>query len=272
MNTVRFSLLFSLIAGIFFTGLSLNTDAADLLHQWTFNTDDGIEDIVGDVESVLRGDSTLSNDQLQIPASPADDGMEFDTGGDIDLSEINTDEDGVSFIVWCNPTDYSDQKFIFEIGTKSFLSLNANNNPYPRGGVGTASSTADEYSISLSSKPADGSGPIMLALTLYDKDDPNTDEAYIALYTGPATLFEAASSTTLEFVSDLGVGSDIKLLGDSTYGPFNITGSIDEFRIYGGVLTSGEIAAIAAEGPVIPEPANAILLGLAVLTFLRNRK
>jgi len=272
MKYIRTSFVSSLIAGLLFVLLAANSNAADLLHQWTFNSDDGIDDIVGDVDSVLRGDSTLSNDQLQIPASPANDGMEFDTGGDIDLSEINTDEDGVSFIVWCNPTDYSDQKYIFEVGMKSFLSLNANNNPYPRGGVGTASATADEYSISLSSKPADGSGPIMLALTLYDKDDANTDEAYIALYTGPTTLFEAASSTTLEFVSDLGVGSDIKLLGDSTYGPDNITGSINEFRIYGGVLTSGEIAAIAAEGPVIPEPASAILLALSGFALLQRRK
>jgi len=272
MKIIHTSLVSSFIAGLLFAILATNADAADLLHQWTFNSDDGIDDIVGDVDSVLRGDSTLSNDQLQIPASPADDGMEFDTGGDIDLSEINTDEDGVSFIVWCNPTDYSDQKYIFEIGTKSFLSLNANNNPYPRGGVGTASATADEYSISLSSKPADGSGPIMLALTLADNDDPNTDEAYIALYTGPATLFEAATATTLDFVSDLGNSSDIKLLGDSTYGPFNITGSIDEFRIYGGVLTSGEIAAIAAEGPVIPEPASAFLLALGSFVLLLRRK
>ena len=271
MKPAHLTLVPSLIITLLFGLLTANINAADLLHLWTFNTDDGIDDIVGNVDSLLRGNSTLSNNQLQIPASPADDGMQFDTSGDIDLNDLNDSEGGVSFVVWCTPTDYSDQKFIFEVGTKSFLSLNANTGPYPRGGVGTQSIVADEYSVSLSSKPTDGSGPIMLALTLTDNADPNTDQAYIALYTGPVTLFQDASATNLEFVADLGLPEDLKLLGDSTYGPYNITGSIDEFRIYGGVLTSGDIAAIAAEGPVIPEPAGLALFGLAWIAMLIHR-
>lgn len=196
--------------------------------------------------------------------------MQFDTEGDINLAEINSDEGGVSFVVWCTPVDYGDQKYIFQVGTKSFVSLNANSGPFPRGGVGFTSTTADDYSVTLTSKP-DGGSEVMFALTLVDNADANTDEAYLALYTGPDTLYEAASSTTLEFAFDLGAPEDLKLLGDRNYGPNHINGLINEFRIYGGVLTSGEITAIAAEGPVIPEPAGLAVLGLAAVALLSRR-
>ena len=70
--------------GVLLTAMpATSASAAELLHQWTFNSGDGSEDIVGGAGSALRGTTSISNDQLLIPTYNSVDGMEFETGGEI---------------------------------------------------------------------------------------------------------------------------------------------------------------------------------------------
>jgi hypothetical protein len=100
---------------------------------------------------------------------------------------------------------------------------------------------------------------------------------YEALYVDGALAFELlGNATTVKALS--GYPMDVFTLGRSPwvgYGDPMLTGSINEFRVFGGALTAGEIAAYDALGPnVVPEPSTIVMLvmgGMLLLFRLRKR-
>ena len=62
-------------------------------------------------------------------------------------------------------------------------------------------------------------------------------------------------------------------IGASNWGDAGMTGSVNEFRIWDGELTAGEVAQNFALGPdVIPEPGSTLLMALGSLLVFRRRR
>jgi hypothetical protein len=64
---------------------------------------------------------------------------------------------------------------------------------------------------------------------------------------------------------DFAVSTPADVIGQFVDHSFQMQGSIDDFRIYSGLLTQGQIAAL------VPEPAGLALLGLGSLLLLCHR-
>ncbi len=99
---------------------------------------------------------------------------------------------------------------------------------------------------------------------------------YEALYVDGALAFElAGDASTVKALS--GYPMDVFTLGRSPWvnsGDPNLVGSINEFRVFDGALTAGEIQTYDTLGSqVIPEPATIGLIGVfgAGMLFVRRR-
>lgn len=246
-------------------GLAAVSSAA-LVHRYSFDTD--VSDSVGSADGALLGTANVSGGALQLDGSNgAFAALDASTIG------INTFAE-VSFEGWWSHDSQTSWGRLFDFGATNGSNLGAEYIFYsPVGSPGgnasqyAAISDADpgfnnENSITLSGKLANGS--YHMALTFNNATDTMT------LYIDGVQVGQNTSAT----IDLSALSNDHAYLGEASYpGDSNLSGSIDEFRIYNTELSSSEIAAsFAAGADSIPEPSSSAMLGLAGLALILRRK
>lgn len=260
--------------------ISANLATADLMHRYSF--DDGtVNDSVNSANGSLLSGATVSGGQLNLGGNGAYASL---PGGAISVNTYSA----LTFEMWLTSSSLNTSYTMAAVFGRSFTGSDdplsvSNGGPFNDGdtwrGVQyimiqptrAGGPTASRVAITALSFEAERgvNGPSQIN---------DNEEHHVALTIGATAIayyIDGAfiGSTPLSGVSLADVSTEIAYLGRSNYpDPFFI-GSINEFRIWGNVLSDDEIARSYALGPsVIPEPGVAAitLAGLAGL-LLRRR-
>lgn len=255
-------------------GTQVPASAQTLLDQWNFNETSGTtayNSVAGGANATLMGNAAF-NGSGQVT-------LDGTSGTYVNLgSGLLNGQTSVTFEGWVNENGANNtQLYSFDNGDGvgsggTYLRFNLGDTGNGNGGNDYAESYVGWYS-----SVWDGTkllGTPLAANTLN----------YIAVTYDPSANYEAIyvnGSLSVSFSGSLPALSTFAALNGtlgkspwSGYGDPFLTGTIDQFNIYGGELSPSQIAADFAAGPVAaPEPSALALCsgGLVVLGLLRRR-
>ncbi|HKI68178.1 MAG TPA: LamG domain-containing protein, partial [Verrucomicrobiae bacterium] len=228
-----------------------------LMHRYSFN-DGTANDSAGHANGTLAGNTTVSGGELVIPnstaAAPATDYLQLPPG--ILTNAINgigpnytvpaaTIEAWASFApnqyTWANLFDFGTQD---ASGFDSYsISFCVNTGGSPAGVNDAAISDGDNANVDRFNTYAGpslaGNTNVHLVVVF------NPPANYTAFYTN-GDLMGFNSNVTLSMA---GINATRNLIGADNWPDSGLQGSVDEFRIYNGALTTNEIAATQILGP-----------------------
>ncbi len=244
-------------------GLTAMSNAA-LVHRYSFDTD--VSDSIGAADGALLGTATVSGGALQLDGA----GYAALDSNSIAISGFSE----VTMEAWWSHDSQANWGRVFDFGDTNGSGMGRNYLFYsPVGDPGgdaaqyAAISDADpgfnnEDFINLPGKLANGA--YHMALTFNNATDTMT-----LFIDGVQVGQNTAATINLSDVSDAHA-----YLGEASYpGDNNLSGSIDEFRIYNTALSAQEVAAsFAAGADVVPEPSSSALLGLGALALILRRR
>gem|GEM_PF-1767341 len=238
--------------------------AATLANRWSFTDDTA--DSVGGNTGVLVGDASVSGGQLVLdgaPNGPGADSMGFTTPLDIGGTH---GANGVTIESWYTDTGSGSWSKLFSFGNGTGGRNIIFNLQQGGSGQGRVQYQGMGGEFNFGARPS-LSEEHYLALTI-------SPEGLVNLYIDGAQIPVVNGATT-------GDGNDLSTLpssweriGASNWGDAGMSGSVNEFRIWDGELSAGEVSQSFALGPdsVVPEPASSLLLGLGSLfLFFRRR-
>ena len=206
--------------------LTVVTPPATLVHRYSFTSD--ANDSVGTANGTLQGGATLSGGQVVLNG----------TNGYVDLPDgiISVLTNNATFETWMTDNGSGVWARIWDFGSAPgqpnlFLDRQSGGNPNPR---------FDWSTGNINSSATLTNGAQTHIVVLYNDID-NSSQMYMngaLVATGPT------SSLPLSSLIDTN-----NWLGRSQYADPFLNGSIDEFRIYSGLLTAAKIRADFAAGP-----------------------
>ncbi len=223
---------------------------AVLTHRYSFNVDNDASDSVGGANGTLQGNATVSGGQLQLTNAVDADYLDLPPG-------LLEGYDSVTIDLWANLGAAQHWSRIWEFTDKDADNLNVQNEFYfATGWDGTPD--ANFYNAAF---PWGGNlfvnGPLQNGLwhitCLYGNGS-------MSVYTNG--VFEGATANLIAPASSAGTASST--IGHSPFPDPGILGSIDEIRIYKGLLAPDEILGEDVIGP------NTLLSSTASLKATRS--
>ncbi len=241
---------------------------ATLIHRYSFN-DGTANDSVGTANGVLHGSASISGGQLLVPnktsVGPGLDYLELPYGIITNATGVRTNYNGP-------PGVYNDPSVTVEAWATIYPNQYTWAELFDFGN--TDGSGAGEYDIHVSLHAGDGDTFIGIS----DSDNANVDyqyedvpgnshldgntnihivavfnppAGYLAIYTNGVLMGENSSIT----IPMAGVWATLNKIGADLWPDGGMQGSVDEFRIYNGVLTPDQIAGDYVLGPnTLPTP------------------
>jgi hypothetical protein len=235
--------------------------AQDLLHRYSFTAN--ADDTAGSANGTLEGGALVSGGNVALNGTSAYVSLPI---GDTIASLTSS-----TFEAWVTRDTAANWARIFDFGTgeaaNMFLTPQSSELGTPRYGI-TISGNFNEQRLNDTAAFSTGT------------------ETYIAV------TIDAATNTGSFYINGILVATNTSMtltpasLGTTTYNwlgrsvypsdPY-FDGSIDEFRIYSGALTAGQVSSSFAAGPdtvAVPEPSVSALLigtGACIFTFARRR-
>ena len=220
------------------SGTSLS-EAATLANRWSF-TDD-TTDSVGGNTGVLIGDAFVDNGELVLDGAPnGPDGDSMGFTSTVDLA-ANHGANGVSFEAWYTDTGSGTWSKLFSFGNGTGGQNIIFNLQQGGSGAGRIQYNGMSPEANFGPRPAFNEEH-HLALTISATGEVNAWIDGVQIQAQPPNLS--------------GDGNDLNVLpstweriGASAWGDNNMQGSVNEFRIWDGVLTPDEVADSYASGP-----------------------
>ncbi len=250
MNTASLALL----AGIL---VSAPAFAATLTHRWSFNGD--TVDSVGGNNGILTNGATVTATELSLSGGPGGgatvQNMRFSSAVGIGA---NYGASGVTVETWYTDAGSGTWAKLFTFGRAQEGFEFA----YTHARADSGNSAPDRNGAhTFGFRPSLGSEH-HLVISL---DAAGTMNAYLD---GAQVLTDINTNP----ISN--IGTETESIGATAWGDPGHNGTVNEFRIWSGELTSGEVAANFALGPnsLVPEPTSLAMLGLGAAALLRRRR
>ena len=269
------------LAAVAVGGIALaSTAQAQLVHQYTFNDGTG-NDSVGTANGTLVGTATIAGGQLV--GNPNGSYLGLPTSSVAGITGSFTIEDFVT--VNADAAAYT-TFFSFATDTNNFLLAN------PHRGSDGGSATPGAMTANFREAPdpeftifdnaANTTSPIgtefVYTLT-YDAGapaaDPTQPNGVASLYLNGVQIAQGSGGSIAGFnLQNVASGGLNGIGGNAPFPDPTLSGSTDEFRIYGNALSAAQVLASVQAGPtgVVPEPASLGLLGLGAFGLLRRRR
>jgi|TARA_B110000914_G_scaffold73596_1_gene64565 MYXO-CTERM domain-containing protein len=232
--------------------------AATLAHRWSFDTGNELIDSAGGNSGVLQNGATVSGGALFLT------GLGSGTGGNhMNFSSpvgigANFGASGVTIESWYTDSGTGTWGKLFQFGTNvGGLELGFT---HTRGNG--EQSGVDRDGAKLFSEQVSQGAEHHLVISISSNGNMNT-------------WVDGAQKLTDIDTNDLSnITSDFEGIGATSWGDPGMTGNVDEFRIWSGELTAGEVANNLSLGAdsVVPEPSGLTLLLVGGLAALRRRR
>ena len=246
---------------------------AAMVHQYTFNTDNQAEDLVGTADLTLNGTASVSGGALVLPGGGTRVNNASATGAALtELASTINGTDALTIEIWFTQSETHDWSKLFMAG--SGAETNYMDITPRRGNDGNVSSCScrngTEVNVKTPGDPISNNQPYYMAC-VWDE----TNEQ-LSIYRAQAgNMASAVTATTSWTGGDLAalVFNEFYLGSAVYFGDGDYVGQIDEFRIYDTALSASEMEASLTAGPtVVPEPATLAILGLGTLLIGRRKR
>jgi hypothetical protein len=240
--------------------------APSILHRYNFAT--GANDLVGTADGTLQGGAYISSGQVILNGTGAY--VQLPAGIISPLTSATFE----TWVTWNNSTATWARIWDFGVDTtrNMFLTVqNGNNFVDPQAAIGTP-----RFAMTIG---GNGSEQQVTATNPYPLGLETDIAVAIDAFNSTASLyingvFVAQHATSISLNPSNMDGDPNNYLGKSQYpaDPF-LQGSIDEFRIYNGAMTTNDAMASYLAGPdVVPEPSAVALLALGGLLPLLSKR
>lgn len=246
--------LFIVAAAVCSAGL--NTEAATLSHRYSFNGD--TTDSVGGNNGVLRNGATVTATSLSLSGGPGS-GAAVQNMGFSSLVNIggNFGATGVTVETWYTDAGTGNWGKLFTFG-----SANAGQEfAYTHARADTGNAAPDRNGAhTFGFRPSLGNEH-HLVISLAQDGNMN------AWLDGAQVLTDVTTNPIVN------ITTSTESIGATAWGDPGHRGEVNEFRIWSGELTGGEVTQNFVLGPnsLIPEPTGTALLGLGGIIALRRR-
>jgi hypothetical protein len=244
---------------------------AVLTHRYSFNDPPGsttAADSVGTLDGTLQGAAYETNGQLILPNVAnvvGQDYLELPNGIITNASGIGTNFNDASVTVEAWATIYPNQNTwanLFDFGNQDGSGLAEYDiHVCVHGGDGDAIigiSDSDNANVDYQDEDVPGGSKLDGSTNMHIVGVFNPPAGYLALYTNGVLMGENPNIT----ISMAGVWAALNKIGADNWPDPGMQGSVDEFRIYNGVLSPDQIAANQILGPnQLPSPPGVSLTG-----------
>jgi MYXO-CTERM domain-containing protein len=230
--------------------------AATISHRWSFDTD--TTDSVGGNTGVLVGGATVGSGALQLTGlgvnrdanhmgftSPVDIGGNFGTSG-------------VTIETWYTDSGTGTWGKLFQFGNN----VAGQELAYTHSRGNGEMSGVDRNGAQLLGEQVSQNTPHHLVISVSSDGSLNT-------------WLDGAQKLTNVATNDLSnINTTFEGIGATSWNDPGMTGTVDEFRIYSGELTAGEVTTSLAAGPntIVPEPSGLALALFGGLLAIRRRR
>ena len=209
-------------------------EAATLAHRWSFAGD--TSDSVGGNSGVLQGGATVSASQLTlggIGSGPTANGMTFSNPVDIGGNFGGAGDSGVTIETWYTDTGTGTWGKLFQFGNNS---------------------TGQEFGYTHSRGGGQMSGIDRDGTQMLGEQVSQNEEHHLVISVSPDGNLNAwvdgVQKLTNTNTNDLSnITTTFEAIGATSWGDPGMTGTVNEFRIWNGELTSTEVAASLTAGP-----------------------
>ena len=264
------------LAAIGCTAFAASSANAQLLHQYTFNDGTGA-DSVGAANGTLVGTATITGGQLV--GNPNGSYLGLPTSSVAGITGSFTIEDFVT--VNADAADFT-TFFSFATDTDNFLLANPRR-PSNTGPHLTANfKEAPDGEFTIFDNAGNTTSPIgteFLYTLTYDAGapaaDPTQPNGVATIYLNGLQIAQGSGGSIAGYnLSNVAAGGLNGIGGNAPFPDPTLSGSTNEFRIYGNALNAAQVLASFQTGPtgVVPEPTSLALLGLGGLALLRRRR
>ena len=263
------------LAAIGCAAFAASSANAQLLHQYTFNDGTGA-DSVGTANGTLVGTATITGGQLV--GNPNGSYLGLPTSSVAGITGSFTIEDFVT--VNADSANFT-TFFSFATDTNNFLLAN------PHRGAAAGPLTANfkeapDGEFTIFDNAGNTTSPIgteFLYTLTYDAGapaaDPTQPNGVATIYLNGLQIAQGSGGSIAGYnLSNVAAGGLNGIGGNAPFPDPTLSGSTNEFRIYGNALNAAQVLASFQTGPtgVVPEPTSLALLGLGGLALLRRRR
>lgn len=229
---------------------------ATLTHRYSF-TDGTAHDLIGTANGVLRGNAVISGGQLVLPnatdVSPASDYLQLPAGiltNDMDGVGLYGNDPAVTIEAWATfaPNQYTWAN-LFDFGSQDdggdaaydiHACIHANDGNTVVGISDSDNANVDYQYVDCGAGSGLDGGTNVHVVCVFDPPD-----GYLAVYTN-GVLLGTDSNVTITMAGVVGIRN---IIGADDWPDPGMKGSVQEFRIYNGVLQPDEMAATQLLGP-----------------------
>ncbi len=224
--------------------LSVPARAATLANRWSFDAD--TTDSVGGNDGVLVGFASVAGGELVLGGGTGPDADSMAFSSTVDLAAAHG-ADGVSIEAWYTDTGSGNWSKLFAFGNGTGGQNIIFNIQQAGSGQGRIQYNGMAPEANFGPQPAQNVEH-HLALTI------SADGAVNAWIDGAAVAVQPPAETGQGAALSL-LPSTYERIGASAWGDAGMTGSINEFRIWDGVLSEFEVGLSMASGPdALPDP------------------
>jgi len=230
--------------------------AATISHRWSFDTD--TTDSVGGNTGVLVGGATVASGALQLTGLGANrDANHMGFTSPVDIGG-NFGTSGVTIETWYTDSGTGTWGKLFQFGTNApGLEIG-----YTHARGNGQMSGVDRDGAQLFGEQIAVGSEHHLVISISSDGNLNT-------------WIDGAQKLTDIDTNDLSnVTTDFEGIGATSWGDPGMNGNVNEFRLYSGELTAGEVTTSLAAGPntIVPEPSGLALALFGGLLAIRRRR